>query len=1145
MKNTILPNNTDTNGDIIMKTSNSNKMLKSSTVKTKHKDANKNTNVIQKKDVSKDRLIQVHETIHYFQNLVQKTILAIEGYKKANIIGANDLSSATNTLEILYTELSNNLILLETTSNYSTVQLNLDTIRCDIGNVFKQYGTEHICDLINIIFGDKFLSNVQWDNSKYLLLDKYFHPINFKIISWTSDSQPLSSNINTDKNDNENVKLSPIEKNKIVEDPTIVEKSINLDCFDLSRTSNLFYTKVYGIKIAIHNYEQKNTLIVFGIIDDLLTSCIDNHFLDKKMESIVFSTINNDEYDSNTFQKFIQSLTLKELLVYSNAELLYKYLGHISQIKVIKQKPISQVVKEFLGNELYGQRTTIIQLLIKSDEHEYQYLAYLLYDLLSNDSDGIIDTSEQTLLFDSLPWKIKRLFKNAMKQTIAYTNNLSNFDNNKIPLEQQICLMKTDDSVKEKAMNKLKEIKSKGDDSCTKARSYLDGLLKIPFGVYKEEPILNETANIRELFKNVIYNLNMVDDISVFTNGDGVNINNITNIQIKNICIQIKNKYTASSHDIIMEKIIQSYCVDKRNDLILHICIVNNIIKKLKLKRHKLSHSGKKIDSMKEQLHSFIDEHRDYANIIHELVECKNIVNMNVIQEMLSDISIIEEKWKSINHYMNNVIDTLTEAVHGHDKAKRQIHRVIAQWINGESKGYCFGFEGPPGTGKTTFAKKGLANCLVDENNVSRPFSFIAIGGQDNGSSLNGHNYTYVGSEWGKFVDILIKNKCMNPIIFIDELDKISKTENGKEIVGILTHLVDSTQNDGFQDKYFNGIDLDLSKALFIFSYNDASSVDKILLDRIHRIKFEHLTIEDKLAVTNKHLLPEIYKNMGLEGCIQLTDENIVYIIENYTNEPGIRKFKELLFEIVGEINLKCLTDYANCELPITITNDDVKYTFLKNRPTNMTKCIPPSPSIGIINGLWANSMGQGGIIPIEAQFYPSSTFLDLKLTGLQGDVMKESMTVAKTLASSLVSPEIMAKNIKHFEDTKMQGIHIHCPEGSVPKDGPSAGTAITCTLYSLLTGKSIKNTIAITGEINLQGYVSAIGGLDLKILGGLKGGVKEFIFPKENIKDFEEFKEKYENKTSELSMNNDFLKDIRFHPVEHIKEVLEIIFAE
>jgi hypothetical protein len=136
----------------------------------------------------------------------------------------------------------------------------------------------------------------------------------------------------------------------------------------------------------------------------------------------------------------------------------------MNQVKLIKQKTIAQVVKEFINNDLFGQRKTLIQLLLKSDEHEYQYLAYLLYDLLSNDNNGTIDTTEQTLLFDSLPWKIKSFFKEAMKQTISYTNNLSNFDNSKIPLEQQICLMKASDSIKEKAMNKLKEVKSKTDD---------------------------------------------------------------------------------------------------------------------------------------------------------------------------------------------------------------------------------------------------------------------------------------------------------------------------------------------------------------------------------------------------------------------------------------------------------------------------------------------------------------------------------------------------------------------------------------------------------------------------------------------------------------------------------------------------------
>jgi len=1090
-----------------------------------------------------DKLIHLRNTTHYYQDLIQKTIISLLRYKQLDIVGANELNIATKTLETLYTETTHNLLLLQNKEKYSTVESNLETIRSDISIVFKQIGTSNIRDLLNVVFGDSYLNNISWNNDKYNLIEQYFHPLNFKLVNWTSD-KPLTktdmkddnvvNSINTNTNTNNTItyEVHSIEKNKIVEETTIIEKSVNLECFDLSRTSKHFQLKVYGVKIAIHNSQEKQTMIVTGIIDDLLTSCIDNDYLNHQLEELVVNSTNSPEYDINTFHRYIQCLTLKELLIYSSDELLYKYQGYISHIKMIKQKPIDQVVKEFIGCELYGQRTTLIQLLLKSDEHEYQYLAYLLYDLLSHEHDNTIDSSDQTQLFDSLPWKVKSFFKDAMKQTISYTNNLSNFDSNKIPLEQQICLMKTDDSIKEKAMNKLKEIKSKGDDSGTKARAYLDGLLKIPFGIYKHEPILQEMGNIKSLFNNMLTTIRKIDDNSIFN----VNITTITNIQIKNICSQIKNEHIHVFVDKVINNLIVSYIPDKRNELIENICIINNIIKVYKLNQHKLIHSGKKIDYMKKQIVMFINEFKQNTQILDELLKPKKNTSLHTIDGIMRDINNIESRWSVINKYMNNVTDILTEAVHGHDKAKRQIQRIIAQWINGESKGYCFGFEGPPGCGKTTFAKKGLAKCLLDENQVPRPFSFIAIGGQDNGSSLNGHNYTYVGSEWGKFVDILIKNKCMNPIIFIDELDKVSKTENGKEIIGILTHLVDSTQNDGFQDKYFNGIDLDLSKALFIFSYNDVSAIDRILLDRIHRIKFEHLTIEDKLVITKNHLLPEIYKNMGLNDCIRMSDDNITYIIENYTNEPGIRKFKELLFEIVGEINLQCLTDSDNnCELPIIITNHDIKHKYLKNYHENMGKKIPTNSSIGVINGLWANSMGQGGIIPIEVQYFPSTNFMELKLTGLQGDVMKESMTVAKTLACSLVSPEIMKDNIKEYDDTKRQGIHIHCPEGAVPKDGPSAGTAITCSIYSLLTNKPIKNTIAITGEINLQGCVTAIGGLDLKILGGIKGGVKEFIFPQENLKDYQDFKLKYSSKN--------LLDDIQFHPVENIQQVLELIF--
>ena len=373
-----------------------------------------------------------------------------------------------------------------------------------------------------------------------------------------------------------------------------------------------------------------------------------------------------------------------------------------------------------------------------------------------------------------------------------------------------------------------------------------------------------------------------------------------------------------------------------------------------------------------------------------------------------------------------------------------------------------------------------------------------------------------------------METKCMNPIIFIDELDKVSKTEHGKEIIGILTHLIDQTQNDEFQDKYFNGIDLDLSKALFIFSYNDVDSIDKILLDRIHRIKFDHLSLEDKLVITNKHLLPEIYKNMGLEGVIAISDEVIEYIVEEYTCEPGVRKLKQMLFDIIGEINLAILRDNeSNYEIPIHITCDDIKYKYLKDRHEIKAKKIHTESSVGLITGLWANSQGRGGVLPIEARFHPSGSFLDMKLTGMQGDVMKESMSVAKTLAWSMLTKDKKTE----LKEELSQGIHIHVPEGATPKDGPSAGTAITLVLYSLFSNRKIRSDVAITGEMCLQGKVTAIGGLDLKILGGIRAGVKRFLFPKENEKDFKDFMEKYGKK--------DIVKDIEFFPIETIEEAL------
>ena len=1052
-----------------------------------------------------------------FQNMINKTIIAIQKYKNYDILNPGEINICVKNLEDIYSDLLKIESFLDHNIDIDEIINKLQNINDELSSIFRTFGTQDINDLLMVCFGGNFLESQLNDQNinKWNIIQKFVHPIGYKILNWKNEQKKMGE--------------SYLAKNRIVEDFMIVEVSKTFDCYDLARTSNNFQTKVYGIKISFQNILQKKTLIMTGIVDDILLKCFNDSYVNEKIKSLSVNIPNDPLFLQEDFKKFIDSITLKELLIYSDEELYNKFIGYNNQSVLIKQKPISQVVKEFLNSQLYQQRTTLIQLLLKYSNQEYQYLAYLLYDLLSNESYGNIDTLEQTMLYDSFPWTIKKYFRDAMKTTIQYTNNLSNFDQNKIPMEQQICLMKVPENVKEKAMIKLKEVKSKSDDSGSKARQFLEGLLKIPFGVYRKENILEIFKQLHSEFKS---NFSKVKKyVKEIPEKEKYNI-----LEIKQFNKILQDKYIDFFNEHYLKKIEELYLNGKRENLISNICFINNIIKINKLNYNRIRHSGKKSKLMKEEIKKFIQEFKTnelVIDILYKNIKSVDFENLSiVIKNGLKDIN---KKEQLIQSGINSVNEILEESVHGHKNAKRQIERIVGQWITGKQSGYCFGFEGPPGLGKTSLAKRGLSKCLQDENGKSRPFSFIAIGGSSNGSVIDGHNYTYVGSTWGKIVDILMDSKCMNPIIFIDELDKVSKTENGKEIIGILTHLVDTTQNETFQDKYFTGIDLDLSKVLFIFSYNDPELIDRILLDRIHRIKFDPLTLEDKITITKKYILPEVYEKMNLDNnIVDFNDDIIKFVIDYYTYESGVRKLKEIIFEIISEINLEILSG-ENIIFPIKVTEEEIKNKYLKERSEIRFVKIPDESSVGVINGLWANSYGKGGVIPIEISFFPTTSFLELKLTGLQGDVMKESMNVAKTVAWKLTSDKKQKDLVKKFETSKMQGLHIHCPEGATPKDGPSAGGAITVALYSILNNKKIKNTIAMTGEINIQGKITAIGGLELKILGGIRAGVKEFLYPKENNKDFVKFMERYRE--------NKLIENIIFHEVSNINEVLELVF--
>lgn len=290
------------------------------------------------------------------------------------------------------------------------------------------------------------------------------------------------------------------------------------------------------------------------------------------------------------------------------------------------------------------------------------------------------------------------------------------------------------------------------------------------------------------------------------------------------------------------------------------------------------------------------------------------------------------------SEFMQKATATLDDAVYGMNDAKYQIMQLVGQWItNPSAAGTALAIKGPMGTGKTTLVKDGISKIL------GRDFAFIALGGATDSSFLEGHSYTYEGAVWGKIVDILVQSKSMNPVIFLDELDKVSSTPKGEEIIGILTHLTDTSQNSKFHDKYFSEIDFDLSRCLFIFSYNDESLVNPILRDRMYRVETTGYKSDDKIAIANKYLLPKIREQVKIEeGQIIIPDSTLAHIIERLTeNEKGVRNLKRCLEIIYTKLNLYRLmkpdselfnkAKSIEVKFPMTVTTEVVDKLIEKN----------------------------------------------------------------------------------------------------------------------------------------------------------------------------------------------------------------------
>ena len=297
--------------------------------------------------------------------------------------------------------------------------------------------------------------------------------------------------------------------------------------------------------------------------------------------------------------------------------------------------------------------------------------------------------------------------------------------------------------------------------------------------------------------------------------------------------------------------------------------------------------------------------------------------------------------------------------------------------------------------------------------------------------------------------------------------------------------------------------------------------------------------------------MPEILDTVGYnKDDIIISKQNLIYIIESYTFEAGVRKLKEKLFEIVREINLKKIMG-ENIEIPYTVTKEVIEEIFSEKSKVRFKK-IAKEPLIGMVNGLYATTSGTGGLTLIEVHKTLADRKLDLELTGQQGDVMKESMKCAKTLAWNLI-PVNIKKTIKdEWENVGTYGLHIHCPECATPKDGPSAGAAITCAIISRLTNTPIKNTVALTGEIDLNGNVHVIGGVDSKVDGAKRAGVKKILLPHGNKEDYEKYVKKLEDAMSasidsnpEIHLGDNYNDDVEVIFIKNIHQVLKHLLVD
>ena len=482
--------------------------------------------------------------------------------------------------------------------------------------------------------------------------------------------------------------------------------------------------------------------------------------------------------------------------------------------------------------------------------------------------------------------------------------------------------------------------------------------------------------------------------------------------------------------------------------------------------------------------------------------------------DFLTSLSWKKEDMKHIN--LEEARRILDEDHYGLKKVKTRIIQQLAVMnLRHQQQGSILLFVGAPGTGKTSIGRS-IARAL------GRKYVRVSLGGARDEADIRGHRRTYIGAMPGRIMDGIAKSGVSNPVMVLDEVDKLSSSYNGDPASALL-EVLDPEQNNTFTDHYMN-VPYDLSNVMFICTANTTDTIPEPLLNRMEVIRFTGYTPDEKLQIAQRHLLPKAMEAAGIRPeQLHVPDETLQTIISDFTMEAGVRGLRQRIDSLCRAAAVRIEDGEQDC---ITITPDQLRGD-LDMRPVHHDRILEKTQP-GVVTGLAWTQVG-GEILYIETLLTKGSG--KLIITGQLGDVMKESAQIAVSLVKSLFpdKAELFEKN----------DLHIHVPEGAVPKDGPSAGITLTTAIASLVTGRPVSPDVAMTGEISLRGAVTAIGGLPEKLMAAQRAGVKTVFLPEENVDDLRDVAQEVRDALTIIPVSSaeDVLEHLEILPVPELEK--------